>query len=331
MTRNHKSLPLLFSLALAFLLLGGALFGISSVEAQETEANMVDTLTASDDFTMLTTALAAAGLDETLAGEGPFTLFAPTDAAFADLPTTTLESLLADPSGALTTILLHHVISGAMATIDLSDEMTATTLAGDSLTFAVRGDAVEVNGANVITADLPASNGVIHAIDAVLVPAAVDLEALTTVTPTTSLTATETVTSTAEITASTDLTATEAVTATPELTASEEITTITELTASEELTTPAELTGAETITTGEAITPTGELTATGEMTAGETTTATGAAVAAEGDAHAAGAGGEAAPRAGLPWWVWLFPVVLLFWLGWWWLNHPPAPPTPPAH
>ena len=118
----------------------------------------------------LEAAVIAADLAETLAGEGPFTLFAPTDAAFAALPEGTLESLLEDPSGALTDILLYHVAAGKALSTDLTDGMTATALNGDTLDFTVSTDAVTVSGATVTSADVMTTNGVIHVIDAVLMP-----------------------------------------------------------------------------------------------------------------------------------------------------------------
>jgi uncharacterized surface protein with fasciclin (FAS1) repeats len=287
--------------------LSGTLFGLGVVRAQE-EANIVDTVARAGEFTVLSAALEASGLDETLAEAGPFTLFAPTDAAFSEVPTETRAALLADPSGALTTILLSHIVSGTVAAADISDGLTTTNLADRSLTFRVSGEEVEVNGATVITTDLAATNGIIHVIDAVLVPESVDLAALPT-TPTAAITSTEEVTGAAEVTATTEMTAAEDVTAT------------------------AEVTSVEAITAGEEITTTGELTTSGEVTASEVTTATNAPGAAdEASAEAENEAGEAAPSGGLPWWVWLFPLALLFWLGWWWLNRPPTPPPPPpAH
>ena len=131
-------------------------------------ADIVDTAVAAGDFTTLVTAVEAAGLVETLKGEGPFTVFAPTDAAFAALPEGTVESLLNDIP-ALTAILTYHVVPGKVMSGDLSDGMTATTVNGADLTFGTT-DGVTVNGATVIAADIEASNGVIHVIDAVILP-----------------------------------------------------------------------------------------------------------------------------------------------------------------
>jgi transforming growth factor-beta-induced protein len=115
--------------------------------------NIVETAGAADSFETLVAAVQAADLVEALSGEGPFTVFAPTDAAFAALPDGTIESLLADPSGALADILLYHVVPGQVLSTDLSDGMTATTQGGAELTFSVSAGSVQVNGANVVTAE----------------------------------------------------------------------------------------------------------------------------------------------------------------------------------
>jgi transforming growth factor-beta-induced protein len=123
-------------------------------------------------FTTLLAALEAADLAGTLAGEGSFTVFAPTDDAFAALPEGTVEGLLADIP-ALTDILLYHVVSGAVSSDVVVGLDSATTLQGDDLTIAVEDGGVVLNGSvMVITTDIQASNGVIHVIDAVLLPPA---------------------------------------------------------------------------------------------------------------------------------------------------------------
>jgi uncharacterized surface protein with fasciclin (FAS1) repeats len=119
-------------------------------------------------FTTLVAAVEAAGLVDTLKSEGPFTVFAPTDEAFAALPEGTIEGLLADPE-ALAAILTYHVVAGKVMSTDLSDGMTATTVNGADITIMTEGG-VMVNGANVVAADIEASNGVIHVIDTVLMP-----------------------------------------------------------------------------------------------------------------------------------------------------------------
>ena len=135
------------------------------------EQNIVETAVAAGDFTTLATALDAAGLVETLEGDGPFTVFAPTDAAFEALPAGTLDDLLADPE-ALADVLTYHVVDGDVLSSDLTDGMEVEALNGDTLTITIDGDTVKVNDATVTTADIEASNGVIHVIDTVLIPPA---------------------------------------------------------------------------------------------------------------------------------------------------------------
>lgn len=130
--------------------------------------DIVDTAADAGAFTTLLAAAEAAGLVETLKGDGPFTVFAPTDDAFAALPEGTVEGLLAD-TDALTAILTYHVVPGAVMSGDLSDGMTAATVNGAEVTISV-GDMVMVNDATVTTADIEATNGVIHVIDSVLMP-----------------------------------------------------------------------------------------------------------------------------------------------------------------
>jgi uncharacterized surface protein with fasciclin (FAS1) repeats len=129
---------------------------------------IVDIAVADGNFTTLVAAVTAAGLAETLSGEGPFTVFAPTDEAFAALPEGTVEALLNDiPT--LTGILTYHVVPGAVMAGDLSEGMTAATVNGQSVTFTLDGGAM-INGANIVATDIMASNGVIHVIDAVILP-----------------------------------------------------------------------------------------------------------------------------------------------------------------
>ncbi|TVS04631.1 MAG: fasciclin domain-containing protein [Rhodobacteraceae bacterium] len=131
-------------------------------------ADIVDIAAGSDDFTTLVAAVTAADLVDTLKGEGPFTVFAPTDDAFAALPEGTVEALLEDiPT--LTSILTYHVVPGIVMSGDLSDGMMAETVNGQSITIGV-GETVTVDGATVIQADVEASNGVIHVIDTVILP-----------------------------------------------------------------------------------------------------------------------------------------------------------------
>ena len=136
--------------------------------------NIVQVATEAGSFNTLVAAVKAAGLAETLQGEGPFTVFAPSDAAFAKLPKGTLEALLADKA-ALTSLLTYHVVPGRVVAADIvkANGATAKTVNGQPLDVAVRDGKVYVNGAQVTTADVAASNGVIHVIDTVLQPAPV--------------------------------------------------------------------------------------------------------------------------------------------------------------
>jgi len=131
---------------------------------------VVDIIVNSPDHTILETAVLAAGLEGTLSGEGPFTVFAPADGAFENLPAGTLDAVLADPDGLLTNILLYHVIGADVRSTDLTDGQTATTLLGQDITVTINDDGVFINDAQVTVADIEADNGVVHVIDAVLLP-----------------------------------------------------------------------------------------------------------------------------------------------------------------
>lgn len=138
--------------------------------ADDAKMDIVDTAVDAGSFTTLVAAVQAAGLVDTLKGEGPFTVFAPTDDAFAALPDGTVETLLLpENKDQLVSILTYHVVSGKVMSGDLSDGMTATTVQGGDVTITTEGG-VMVNGANVTAADIEASNGVIHVIDAVIIP-----------------------------------------------------------------------------------------------------------------------------------------------------------------
>jgi uncharacterized surface protein with fasciclin (FAS1) repeats len=142
---------------------------------EDAPADLVDIAATTDDFSTLVAAVQAAGLVETLQGEGPYTVFAPTNEAFEALADGTLEGLLADPAGDLTQILLYHVLPGRVMAADISDGMEVETLQGSPVTFGVTGDgSTTINDANIIASDVEASNGVVHVIDQVLQP---DLEA----------------------------------------------------------------------------------------------------------------------------------------------------------
>jgi uncharacterized surface protein with fasciclin (FAS1) repeats len=132
--------------------------------------NIVETAREAGAFQTLLTAVDAAGLGETLAGGGPFTVFAPTDDAFAALPQETVQGLLADPP-ALVRVLTYHVVPGRITSAQITHDSEQKTVEGGVLTIAVNGG-VTVNDATVIQADVEAENGVIHVIDRVLIPAA---------------------------------------------------------------------------------------------------------------------------------------------------------------
>lgn len=133
--------------------------------------DVVDVAIGSPDHTTLVAAVTAAGLVETLKGAGPFTIFAPTNAAFAALPAGTVDGLLKPESkDALTKILTYHVVAGAVKAADLKDGQKVKTLQGEELTVSIKEGKVMINGANVTAADLTGSNGVVHVIDAVLMP-----------------------------------------------------------------------------------------------------------------------------------------------------------------
>ena len=132
--------------------------------------DIVDTAADAGNFETLVAAVQAAGLAETLKGDGPFTVFAPTDEAFAALPDGTVEDLLKpENKDQLTSILTYHVVPGKVMSGDLSNNMMAATVEGSEVTIMTEGG-VTVDGANVVTADIEASNGVIHVIDGVIMP-----------------------------------------------------------------------------------------------------------------------------------------------------------------
>ncbi|MGR3624166.1 fasciclin domain-containing protein [Pseudophaeobacter sp.] len=132
--------------------------------------DIVDTAVSAGSFETLAAALTAADLIDTLKGEGPFTVFAPTDAAFAALPEGTVETLLQPENrDQLVKILIYHVVPGKVMSSDLVDGMKATTVVGEDITVSLT-DGVSINKAAVVTADIETSNGVIHVIDSVILP-----------------------------------------------------------------------------------------------------------------------------------------------------------------
>ena len=131
--------------------------------------DIVDTAVAAGDFKTLVTAVKAAGLVETLKGEGPFTVFAPTDAAFEKVPTDTLNALLADKA-ALANVLTYHVVAGNVMAADVVKLTSAVTVQGQAVSIEVKDGKVYVDGSQVVATDIKASNGVIHVIDGVILP-----------------------------------------------------------------------------------------------------------------------------------------------------------------
>ena len=133
--------------------------------------NIVETAVSNGSFKTLVAAVTAAGLVETLSGAGPFTVFAPVDDAFAALPAGTVESLV-EPANKekLTGILTYHVLAGKVLSTDLTDGLTATTVNGEEITIHLKDGKVLVNDAEVVIADVETDNGVIHAINKVIMP-----------------------------------------------------------------------------------------------------------------------------------------------------------------
>jgi uncharacterized surface protein with fasciclin (FAS1) repeats len=148
-----------------------ALVALPVSAADAPKNDIVDTAVAAGSFKTLATALTAADLVTTLKGKGPFTVFAPTDAAFAKLPAGTLESLLKPENKAkLASILTYHVVAGNVKAADVVKLKEAKTVNGQSVKISVDGGKVKVDGANVVTTDIAATNGTIHVIDAVILP-----------------------------------------------------------------------------------------------------------------------------------------------------------------
>lgn len=147
----------------------------AAAEAAPAAGSIPEVAAAAGSFSTLLAAVEAAGLADELSGEGPFTVFAPTDEAFAAIPADTLNALLADPQGQLSQILLYHVVAGKVMAADVTDGLEAASLQGGPLTFTVGADgSVKIGDVNVVATDVEASNGVIHVIDAVLMPPAAE-------------------------------------------------------------------------------------------------------------------------------------------------------------
>ena len=135
------------------------------------QKNIVETARDAGTFTTLIAAIDRAGLEPTLVGEGPFTVFAPNDEAFAQLPEGTVDSLLAEPAK-LAQVLTYHVVPGRVTAADAAGLANAPTVQGEDLPLSADGG-IQVDGARVISADIEASNGIIHVVDRVLLPAGI--------------------------------------------------------------------------------------------------------------------------------------------------------------
>lgn len=162
------------TLTLAGLVAGAALVAFNPVLAGSYDKkgkDIVDTAVSAGDFNTLAAALKAAGLVETLKGDGPFTVFAPTDEAFAKLPAGTVENLLKpENKDQLTAILTYHVVPGKVTSTQVATLSSATTVNGAAVDIMVENGMVKIDNATVAKADIMASNGVIHVIDAVILP-----------------------------------------------------------------------------------------------------------------------------------------------------------------
>ncbi len=143
--------------------------GTGDKHEEAAEAKAIFPLAEEAGFTTLIAAVKAAGLEKTLTEEGPFTVFAPTDEAFAKLPEGTIEALLADPEK-LKKVLLYHVVSGAVPSSQVVQLKKAKTVGGSMVAVNTK-DGVKINDARVIKADIEAKNGIVHVIDTVLIPA----------------------------------------------------------------------------------------------------------------------------------------------------------------
>jgi len=152
-------------------ILAVAMVGVAAGPARAQQKDIVETAVAAGSFTTLAKALQAAGLVETLKGSGPFTVFAPTDEAFAKLPAGALADLLKpENKDKLKAVLTYHVVPGKVMASQVTGLTSAKTVNGESLSVAVKDGAVMIGGAKVVKADVEASNGVIHVIDSVLLP-----------------------------------------------------------------------------------------------------------------------------------------------------------------
>ena len=147
----------------------GSMLITAQAHNHKTKADIVDTAVAAGNFSTLVTAVKAAELVDTLKSEGPFTVFAPNDAAFAKIPAADLNALVADKA-ALTNVLTYHVVAGKVMAADVVNLTSAKTVQGQELSIEVKDGKVFVDGAEVIATDIVTSNGVIHVLDSVVMP-----------------------------------------------------------------------------------------------------------------------------------------------------------------
>ncbi|MCS7209626.1 MAG: fasciclin domain-containing protein [Fimbriimonadales bacterium] len=150
-------------------LFASVLFGYAGLEPEAEKKDIVDTAIAAGQFKTLVKLVQEAGLVEALRGEGPFTVFAPTDDAFAKLPKSQVDALLKDKE-ALRRVLLYHVVQGKVMSKDVVKLRSAKTMQGQQIRIRVRGNTVRINDAKVVKADIECTNGVIHVIDKVILP-----------------------------------------------------------------------------------------------------------------------------------------------------------------
>ena len=164
--RRIQTMTVLVAVALAIVTVGS-----TATASPRKQATIIETAVATGQFTTLTKLLTRAGLVKTLQGPGPYTVFAPTDSAFRKVPTTTLNALLKDKAK-LKAVLLYHVVAGNVTSAKVAGLSSAKTVNGKSVRVRVAGSNVFVNNSKVTTADVTASNGVIHVVNRVLIPPA---------------------------------------------------------------------------------------------------------------------------------------------------------------
>jgi uncharacterized surface protein with fasciclin (FAS1) repeats len=155
--------------SLLALIAASAFTSSPSQAAAQAPGTLVEVAAAAGNFKTLVAAVQAAGLVDVLNGEGPFTVFAPTDEAFARIPEAELQALLADPA-ALTAVLTYHVVPGRVAAADVVNLTSAATVNGKNVSISTGNGEVRIDEARVVATDIQASNGIIHVIDAVILP-----------------------------------------------------------------------------------------------------------------------------------------------------------------